>query len=133
MSQAKRTARQLLLVFPELLKEVTVSWKENTYSSKGPIQDASSLDFEDMEKHGMAHMPPIEPLVSAHITPKLPVTSFTPPSHSKNTDSFQSAMTEQAYKAVSMAVRALNITSMLAAYQAEIFEDMSGAGQLHVG
>ncbi|KAF7656794.1 hypothetical protein LDENG_00036250 [Lucifuga dentata] len=36
LPQAKRTMRQLLPMFPELLEEVVVSWQENPYTSKTP-------------------------------------------------------------------------------------------------
>ena len=125
LPQAKRAARQLLPVFPELLEEVTVSWKQNPYSSKTTIQGASSLDVEGMDKHAMARMPPMEPLVAAHLHPRLSAASSRAPTLPTKGDRFQSAMTERAYKAAALTVRALNVTSMLSAYQAELFDDIA--------
>lgn len=125
LPQAKRAARQLLPVFPELLEEVSVSWKDHPFSSKNPIFGASSLDFVDMDRLGMARMPQMEPMVAAHLHPKLSATSTRPPAHPSKSDRFQSTMTERAYRAAALSVRALNVTSMLTAYQAELFEDMS--------
>ncbi|KAK5919049.1 hypothetical protein CgunFtcFv8_022977 [Champsocephalus gunnari] len=42
--QAARTKRQLLPVFPEMLDEVSVSWRDRPFSNKVPIPGASSLD-----------------------------------------------------------------------------------------
>lgn len=125
LPQAKRVARQLLPVFPELLEEVQVSWKDHPYSSKNPIFGASSLDFVDMDTLGMARMPRMEPMVAAHLHPKLSAASTRQPTLPSKSDRFQSTMTERAYKAAALSVRALNVTSMLTAYQAELFEDMS--------
>lgn len=125
LPQAKRAARQLLPVFPELLDEVSVSWKDRPFSSKNPIFGASSLDFLEMERLGMARMPPMEPMVAAHLHPKLSATSTRSPAHPSKSDRFQSTLTERAYKAAALSVRALNVTSMLTAYQAELCEDMS--------
>ena len=41
LPQAARTKRQLLPVFPEMLDEVSVSWRDRPFSNKAPIQGAS--------------------------------------------------------------------------------------------
>ncbi len=48
--RAKRAARQLLPVFPELLEELAVTWKDKPFTSKLPVQGGSALDVEGMEK-----------------------------------------------------------------------------------
>ena len=78
-----------------------------------------------MEKLGLLHMPPMEPLVAAHLQPRLSSASNRSPTLPAKADRFQSAMTEQAYKAAALSVRALNVSSMLTAYQAELCEDMA--------
>ncbi len=119
-------------MFPKLLEEVTVSWKEKPYSSKTQIQGASSLDFEGMEKHDMA---PMKPLVAAHLSPRLLAALSRPPALPSKSDCFQSAMTEKAYKALTLrelTLRELNVTSMLSAYQAELFDDMAAVPETSV-
>ncbi|KAK5924744.1 hypothetical protein CgunFtcFv8_017330 [Champsocephalus gunnari] len=55
--QATRTKRQLLPVFPEMLDEVSVSWRDRPFSNKAPIQGASSLDCDGMERLGLLRIP----------------------------------------------------------------------------
>uniref|UniRef100_A0A1A8IW28 Uncharacterized protein n=1 Tax=Nothobranchius kuhntae TaxID=321403 RepID=A0A1A8IW28_NOTKU len=125
LPQATRAAKPLLPAFPELLQEVRSSWDKHPFSSRSPVQGASSLDFEGMDKAGMLRMPPMEPLVAAHLHPRLSATSSRPPALPAKADRFQSALNERAYKAAAISVRALNVSSMLSAYQAELCEDMN--------
>ncbi|KAK5935678.1 hypothetical protein CgunFtcFv8_021020 [Champsocephalus gunnari] len=69
LPQAAGKKRQLLPVFPEMLDEVSVSWRDRPFGNKVPIQGASSLDCDGMEKLGLLCMPPMEPLVAAHLLP----------------------------------------------------------------
>lgn len=68
---AKSTKKQLLPVFLELLLQVARSWKYYTFSSRSPISGALSLDCEVMERLGLLNMPPMEPLLAAHLHPRL--------------------------------------------------------------
>ncbi|XP_060909710.1 uncharacterized protein LOC132986985 [Labrus mixtus] len=79
-----------------------------------------------MEERGFSHLPPVEPLLAAYLHPsqKSTMTSASPSLPSK-ADCFQSSLTEKGYKAVAMSVRALNASSLLLAYQAEL-EDNNG-------
>ncbi|KAL1277298.1 hypothetical protein QQF64_023971 [Cirrhinus molitorella] len=77
LPRAKRAARQLLPVFPELLEEVAVTWKDKPFTSKVPVQGGSALDVEGMKKKGLLRMPPMEPLVAAHLQPKRTAVSNT--------------------------------------------------------
>ena len=45
------------------------------------------------------------------------------PSLPSKSDRFQSALTEKAYKAAALSAKALNVLSLLTAYQAELCED----------
>lgn len=123
LPRAKRAARQLLPVFPELLEEVSVTWKDNPFTSKMPVQGGSALDVEGMEKQGLLRMPPMEPLVAAHLHPRR--TAAANPTLPSKADRFQSSMTERAYKAVALSVRAMNAISLLTAYQAELQDEVS--------
>lgn len=117
LPSAKRAARQLRPVFPELLEEVavTVTWKDKPFTSKMPVQGGSALDVEGMEKEGLLGMPPIEPLVATHLHPKhMEDANLTLPSKA---DRFQSSMTERTYKAVALSVRALNAISLLSPWE----------------
>ncbi|KAK5921115.1 hypothetical protein CgunFtcFv8_024848 [Champsocephalus gunnari] len=124
-SQTTRAKRQLLPVFPEMLDEVSVSWRDRPFSNKAPIQGAYSLDCDGMERLGLLHIPPMEPLVAAHLLPRMGQPPSRNPSLPAKTDRFQSTMTERAYRAAALSARALNVSSMLTAYQAELCEDMS--------
>ncbi|KAK5900924.1 hypothetical protein CgunFtcFv8_025844 [Champsocephalus gunnari] len=83
------------------------------------------LDCDGMERLGLLRIPPMEPLVAAHLLPRMG------PSPSRNTtlpakaDRFQSTMTERSYRAAALSARALNVSSLLMAYQAELCEDLS--------
>lgn len=122
---AKSATKQLLPVFPELLEEVARSWRDRPYSSRSPVPGASSLDCEAMESLGLLRMPPMEPLVAAHLHPQLSAVSSRSPSLPSKSDRFQSALTENAYKAAALSARALNVLSLLTAYQAELCEDVA--------
>ncbi len=130
LPRAKRASRQLLPVLPELLEELAVTWKDKLFTSKLPVQGGSALDVEGMEKAGLLRMPPIEPLVAAHLQPKH--TAAANLTLTSKADRFQSSMMERTYKAISLSVRALNATSMLTAYQAELQDEASTMpGQTH--
>ncbi|KAI7814451.1 hypothetical protein IRJ41_018506 [Triplophysa rosa] len=123
LPRAKRAARQLVPIFPELLEEVVVTWKDKPFTGKVPIQGRSVLDLGGMEKEGLLRMPPMEPFVAAHLHPKhSAAANATLPSKA---DRFQSSMTDRAYKAVALSVWALNTISPLTAYQAELQDEVS--------
>ncbi|KAI7808150.1 hypothetical protein IRJ41_018123 [Triplophysa rosa] len=103
----------------QLLEEVAVTWKDKPFTGKVTIQGGSVLDLEGIEKEGLLRMP----LVAAHLHPKRSAaTNVTLPSKA---DRFQSNMTDRAYKAVALSVRALNAISLLTAYQAELQDEVS--------
>lgn len=122
---AKSAAKQLLPVFPELLDEVARSWGARPFSSRSPISGASSLDCESMESLGLLRMPPMEPLVAAHLHPHPATVSTRSPSLPSKSDRLQSALAEKTYKAAALSARALNVLSLLTAYQAELCEDFA--------
>ncbi|XP_010764772.1 uncharacterized protein [Notothenia coriiceps] len=95
-----------------------------------PASPCLSMDLQavcqrGMERLGLLRMPPMEPLVAAHLLPRLARTPSRNPTLPVKADRFQSAMTERAYKAAALSDRALNISSLLTAYQAELCEDLS--------
>ena len=125
LPKAKASTSLLLPAFPECLDEATRSWSK-PLSAKNPVQGGSALDWAGMEEKGFSHLPPVEPLLASHLHPtqKSAMTSACPTLPSK-ADCFQSSLTEKCYKATATTVRALNASSLLLAYQAELEVDMS--------
>lgn len=124
LPKAKKTGKQVMPIFPELLDEIAATWKAKPYSEKHPITGSSLLDCEGMEANGIRHIPPVEPLVATHLHPKSSLSSSVSSLPSK-TDRFQSSLTDKCYKAAALSARALNASSILMAYQAELEEDMT--------
>ncbi|KAK7905174.1 hypothetical protein WMY93_017781 [Mugilogobius chulae] len=122
---ARSSAKQLLPVFPECLEEATQSWS-NPLTAKTPAQGGAVLDWDGMEEKGFSHLPPIEPLVASHLYPRKSMTAAGPALPSK-ADCLQTTLTEKSYKAVATSMRALNASSMLLAYQAELQDDMNSS------
>lgn len=106
--------KQPLPVFPELLEELTRSWKDRPCSGR-------SLDCEGME----SLMPPMEPHVATHLHPKQFVLSSGNPALPTKVNCFQSALTARAYRAVALNTGALNVLSLLSAYQTELCGDFA--------
>ncbi|XP_036810643.1 dual adapter for phosphotyrosine and 3-phosphotyrosine and 3-phosphoinositide isoform X2 [Oncorhynchus mykiss] len=75
---------------------------------------------------GLAHAPPIKPLVASHLHPsqKSSMTSTGPTLPTKYVR-FQSSATEKVYRSGVTAVRALSAASMLSAYQAELQDELA--------
>ena len=67
-SQSQTGSKAITNSLPECLEEVTCTWS-TPFSPKNPVQGGSVLDCVDMVGIGLAHMPPIEPLVSSHLHP----------------------------------------------------------------
>ena len=127
LPKAKASTSLLLPAFPECLDEATRSWSK-PLSAKIPVQGGSGLDLAGMEEKVFSHLPPVEPLLASHLHPtqKSAMTSASPTLPSR-ADSFQSSMTEKGYKAMATTVKALNASSLLLAYQAELELDMSSS------
>ena len=62
--------------------------------------------------------------MASHLHPKTSMSSSAPSLPSK-TDRFQASLTDKCYKAAALSARALNASSILMAYQAELEEDMT--------
>lgn len=76
-----------------------------------------------MESLGLLHMPLMQPFVAAHFHPLLSAMSSGSPSLPSKSNRFQAALIEKTYKAEALWARALNVLSLLAAQQAELWED----------
>lgn len=70
-------------------------------------------------------MPQMEPLDAAHLHPQLLAMSSRSPSLPSKSDHFQSVLSEKTYKAAALLARALNVLSLLTAYQAQLCEDFA--------
>lgn len=127
LPKAKTSTKQLLPAFPECLEEATRTWS-NPFTAKTPAQGGAALDWAGMEEKGFSRLPPIEPLVASHLHPtqRSTMTAAGPALPSK-ADCFQTTLTERSFKAVATSVRALNASSLLLAYQAELQEDISAS------
>lgn len=123
LPKVKKTRKQLLPIFPELLEELVVSWLNKPYRVKHPLPGSSMLHCEGMERHCLRNMPPIEPAVAAHLHPKTSL-STPPPSRLERTASNPALEVLQGGCA---AARALNASSLLMAYQAELEEEMTAS------
>lgn len=127
LPQAKTSTKQLLPAFPECLEEATRSWS-NPFTAKTPAQGGAALDWDGMEEKGFTRLPPVEPLVASHLHPTQRSTmTVAGPALPSKADCFQTTLTERSYKAVATSVRALNASSLLLAYQAELQDDMSAS------
>lgn len=127
LPKAKSSTRQLLPVFPECLEEATRSWS-NPLTAKNPVLGGSALDWTGVEDSGFFRLPPVEPQLAFHLHPSQKSTmTAAGPTLPFKADSFQSALNEKSYKAVAASVKALNASSLLLAYQAELQEQMAGA------
>uniref|UniRef100_A0A096M526 Uncharacterized protein n=1 Tax=Poecilia formosa TaxID=48698 RepID=A0A096M526_POEFO len=124
LPKARKTGRQLLPVFPELLEELAVSWRNKPFKEKHPVAGSSVLDCDGMEKCGLRQLPPVEPAVAAHLHPKTSMSAGGPTLPSR-ADRFQSSLTDKSYRAAALSVQALNASSLLMAYQAELEEQMT--------
>ncbi len=94
------------------------------FTNKLPMQGGSAFDVEGMEKAGLLRMPPMEPLVAAHLQPKHAAAAN--PTLPSKADRFQSSMTERAYKAIALTGRALNATYIKdMRYEGYIFTESS--------
>lgn len=85
-----------------------------------------------MESLGLLCMPPME-LLAAHLHTQLLAISSRSPSLSSKSDCFQSALTERVYKAAVLSARALNVLTLLMAYQTELCKDFAQARDQRCG
>ncbi|XP_049331019.1 uncharacterized protein LOC125799099 [Astyanax mexicanus] len=126
LPRVKSMERQVLPLFPECLEEMTRTWPK-PFSSKNPVLGGATLDCAEMEANGLSNLPQVEPLVAHHLHPgQKAFMTTSAPSFPSKADGFQSSMTDKAYRSVALGVRALNASSMLMAYQAELQEEMAG-------
>ncbi len=78
-----------------------------------------------MEDVGLADCPPVKSSVANHLHPgRRAALSSTGASFPGKTESFATSVFQKIYKSSALAVRVLNVTSLLTAYQVELLEEM---------
>ncbi|CAL9696700.1 unnamed protein product [Knipowitschia caucasica] len=127
LPKTKTSEKQLLPAFPECVEEATRSWGK-PFTARAPAQGGAALDWYGMEEKGFSRLPPVEPLVASHLHPsqRSAMTAGGTALPSK-ADCLQTTLNERSYKAVATSVRALNASSLLLAYQAEIQDDITAS------
>lgn len=117
-------AKQLLPALPACVAEMKRSW-DKPFSHRVPVKGYSSLDVSEMEGLGLSNPPTVEQSVAHHLHPNRRTTlSSASPSLPGKMERFTASMYQKMYKSSALAVRALNVTSLLTAYQAELLEEL---------
>lgn len=122
---AKRTTKQVLPLFPECVDEVTRCWAK-PFSSPNPVQGAAAFDCAGMKEKGIYQIPTVENLVASHLHPNQKLSMSSGPSLPSKAERLQSSLADKAYKSVATTARALNASSLLLAYSAEL-QDQAAA------
>ncbi|XP_052473657.1 uncharacterized protein LOC128030230 [Carassius gibelio] len=113
--------KQLFPVLPACAKHMRHNWSEPLDFKHG----LSGLEVKDMAAHGMGDPPAIEPSIARHLNPAQGGLLAPPKSVLPNKlDRFSASVHQAAYKSSALAVRALNVSSLLSAYQAEILDEL---------
>ncbi|XP_056307255.1 uncharacterized protein LOC130219008 [Danio aesculapii] len=117
-------AKQLLPALPDCITEMKRSW-DKPFTNRVPVKGYSSLDVSEMEGLGLSNPPVVEQTVALHLHPnrRAAVSSATPSLPGKM-ERFTASMYQKIYKSSALTVRALNVTSLLTAYQAELLEEL---------
>lgn len=100
LPKMKKTGKQLPPVFPELLNELVAEWRAKPYRDKHPIPRGFLLDC-----HGTVS--------GVSLPPK--------------DNHFQSGLMDKSYKVATLTVRAMNVSLLLLAYEAELEEEMTAS------
>lgn len=86
-----------------------------------PIKGYSLLDVSEVEGLGLSNPPIVEQSVAHHLHPKRRTTLISDsPSHTGKMESFTTSTYQKISKSSALAVQALNVTSLLIAYQGEL-------------
>ena len=121
---AQPPAKQLLPAVPACMREMNRFWT-SPYRSKQTTQGYSKLEVHGMEGLGLAEPPAVEPSVAYHLHPNRSSVSaasnISLPSKSERTTA---GIYQRIYKYAAQSVCSLNAVTLLAAYQAEILEEM---------
>ncbi|KAI2647103.1 Malformin synthetase mlfA [Labeo rohita] len=117
-------AKQLLPALPACIAEMERLW-DKPFSHRVPDKGYSSLDVSEMEGFVLSNLPTDEQSVAHHLHPNRQTTlSSASPTLPGKMERFTASMYQKMYKSLALVVRALNITSLLMAYQAELLEEL---------
>ena len=121
---AQPPAKQLLPAVPACMKEMSRYWS-SPFKSRLPTKGCSKLEIHGMEALGLTEPPVVEPSVAHHLHPNRRSLSA---SHSiplpNKMERLTASMFQRMYRYAVQSVCSLNAMTLLAAYQAEILEEM---------
>ncbi|KAJ8369290.1 hypothetical protein SKAU_G00093180 [Synaphobranchus kaupii] len=113
--------KQLFPVLPACAKHMKHHWKDPLDFKHG----FSGLEVKDMAAHAMGEPPAVEPSIARHLNPTQGGLLAPPrPTLPNKMERFTASIHQASYRASSIAVRPLNVSSLLSAYQAELTEEM---------
>ncbi|RXN36326.1 putative GAG protein [Labeo rohita] len=113
--------KQLFPVVPACAKHMRHYWTDPLDFKHG----LTGLEVKDMVTLGMGDPPAVEPSIARHLNPAQGGLLAPPkPVLPSKMDRFSASVYQAAYKSSAVAVRALNVSSLLSAYQAENLHDL---------
>ncbi|CAM4626119.1 unnamed protein product [Leuciscus chuanchicus] len=113
--------RQLFPILPACAKHMRHYWSDPLDFKHG----LTGLEVKDMADNGMGDPPVVEPSITRHLNPAQGGLLAPPkPVLPNKMDRFAASVHQAAYKSSALAVRALNVSSLLSAYQAEILDEL---------
>ncbi|KAL0151928.1 hypothetical protein M9458_052766 [Cirrhinus mrigala] len=113
--------KQLFPVLPACAKHMRHYWTDPLDFKHG----LTGLEVKDMATPGMGDPPAVEPSIARHLNPAQGGLLAPPkPVLPSKMDRFSASVYQAAYKSSAVAVRALNVSSLLSAYQAENLDDL---------
>ncbi|RXN15610.1 putative GAG protein [Labeo rohita] len=116
--------KQVIPAVPACVSEMKRFW-DKPFSHRVPVKGFSRLDVHNMEELGMSNPPPVELSVAHHLNPnRRAAFSSASASLPGRTERLTASVFQKIYRSSALAVRALNATSLLTAYQAELMEEM---------
>lgn len=118
LPRMKKTGKQLLPVFPEVLNELVAKQRAKPYRDKNPIPRGFLLDCHRMNAHGLRQIPQVMQVVASHLHP-IATVSASGVSLPPKVNHFQSGLMDKSYTVATLTVRAMNVSLLLLAYEAE--------------
>ncbi|RXN32942.1 putative GAG protein [Labeo rohita] len=113
--------KQLFPFLPACAKHMRHYWTDPLDFKHG----LTGLEVKDMATLGMGDPPAVEPSIARHLNPAQGGLLAPPkPVLPSKMDRFSASVYQAAYKSSAVAVRALNVSSLLSAYQVENLDDL---------
>lgn len=121
---AQPPAKQLLPAVPACMQEMRRFWP-CPYKCKLATQGSSKLEVHGMSDLGLAEPPAVEPSVAYHLHPnRRAISASSNISLPGKMERTAAGIYQRVYKYAAQSVCSLNAVTLLAAYQAEILEEM---------